>query len=530
MRTEDRDKILTELKSRIVESALVRREHGAASLAEMLAESIYFEDKRLRDEHDGRARDADRTFWSGIRRELAQANDKKLAHLLGQAVDHYGSEICGHFNEQVYKVATRALPTGLNLLLNAVSPKRLLHSGPHLGGLEQSIVIQGETEHLRRLHELGTVLLCPTHVSNLDSLVIGFALHRLGLPPFSYGAGLNLFGNPLLAFFMHNLGAYTVDRRKMDPLYKEALKTYVTLSLEMGYDNLFFPGGTRSRSGGVERHLKLGLLGASIPAYVNNLVRGAKRPKVFVVPATLSMQLVLEAETLIDDFLQEVGKSRYIISDDEFSKPKRIFDFFVQLFGLDSRIFFTLGRGFDVFGNPVDDDGQSLDPRGRAVDPMRYVLVDGTPRALAQRDAEYTRELGEALAHSFMCDNVLQATHVLAFALLQMLRRDNPTLDVVRLLRAGGKRDDVELLALYREVDGLLERLGLLAQSGRLRLSPDLQATAADEVVADGLKHFATYHTKAAATRRGDRVFADDRALLYYYANRVDGYELGRAP
>src|SRR6185436_18130912 len=100
-------------------------------------------------------------------------------------------------------------------------------------------------------------------------------------------------------------------------------------------------------------------------------------PRMFIVPATISYELVLEAETLIDDFLKEVGKSRYIITDDEFSKPKRVFDFVRQLFSLDSKIFFTIGRGMDPFGNPVDDDGESLDPRGRRVDPSRYVLVNG---------------------------------------------------------------------------------------------------------------------------------------------------------
>ena len=51
----------------------------------------------------------------------------------------------------------------------------------------------------------------------MDSLVLGYAIYRLGLPPVIYGAGLNLFSNPLVGFFMHNLGAYTVDRRKRDP-------------------------------------------------------------------------------------------------------------------------------------------------------------------------------------------------------------------------------------------------------------------------------------------------------------------------
>ena len=98
----------------------------------------------------------------------------------------------------------------------------------------------------------------------MDSLVLGYAIYRLGLPPVIYGAGLNLFSNPLVGFFMHNLGAYTVDRRKRDPLYKRVLKEYATMTLELGYDNLFFPGGTRSRSGAIERYLKLGLAGVGV--------------------------------------------------------------------------------------------------------------------------------------------------------------------------------------------------------------------------------------------------------------------------
>ncbi len=53
----------------------------------------------------------------------------------------------------------------------------------------------------------------PTHASNLDSLALGYALQRDELPPVVYGAGKNLFTNPIISFFMHNLGAYRVDRR-----------------------------------------------------------------------------------------------------------------------------------------------------------------------------------------------------------------------------------------------------------------------------------------------------------------------------
>ena len=82
-----------------------------------------------------------------------------------------------------------------------------------LTALDSRILVQGPREHIRRLSEIGTVVFVPTHLSNLDSVVFGFAIERAGLPPAVYGAGKNLFTNPVLSYFMHNLGAYRVDRR-----------------------------------------------------------------------------------------------------------------------------------------------------------------------------------------------------------------------------------------------------------------------------------------------------------------------------
>ena len=97
--------------------------------------------------------------------------------------------------------------------------------------------------------------------AHIVSEVVARKVERIQLLPFLYGAGLNLFSNPLTSFFMHSLGAYTVDRRKADPLHRETLKEYATVALEGGGHNLFFPGGTRSRSGEIESRVKLGLLG-----------------------------------------------------------------------------------------------------------------------------------------------------------------------------------------------------------------------------------------------------------------------------
>ena len=63
-----------------------------------------------------------------------------------------------------------------------------------------------------------TVIIVPTHFSNLDSILIGYAIDGImGLPAFHYGAGLNLYDLELVAYFINRLGAYKVDRRKKKP-------------------------------------------------------------------------------------------------------------------------------------------------------------------------------------------------------------------------------------------------------------------------------------------------------------------------
>ena len=186
---------------------------------------------------------------------------------------------------------------------------------------------------------------------------------------------------------MHNLGAYRVDRRLKHGLYKDVLKAYSCVLLERGYHSLFFPGGTRSRSGGVERKLKLGLAGTGVEALARTAARGQMR-KVFFVPATINYLLTLEAETLIDDFLQEEGKHRYIIEDDESTRPGRIAAFMRKLLGLDAGCVVRFCQPLDCFGNRVDEEGVSHDARGHAVSPLSY-LTDGegrvVPRPVARR-------------------------------------------------------------------------------------------------------------------------------------------------
>jgi glycerol-3-phosphate O-acyltransferase len=491
----------------------------------LVNEACFKEEKRL-----ARSKDADDQTYLALlrdaRRRLAWASDSELQDIARGLVRHYAEEVHGHFDPKTYANATKILPKGLALLLRNQRPWQMLKQGMGSLSLADRIVTGGHVDTFDKLVEKGTVVLVPTHLSNLDSPVIGFSLHAAGLPPMIYGAGKNLFSNWLLSYFMDHLGAYKVDRLKDFELYKAVLKGYSTLAIERRWHSLFFPGGTRSRSGRIEQNLKKGLMGTGLEAYRSKLRAGAELPRVFFIPATINYHLVLEAETLVDDALQEEGKARYIITDDEFSRPDRVLNFVRSMLAMENPIEVVFGRPLDPFGNPVDDDGNSLDPQGRPFDPAGYVMRGGEVVDDPQRDRRYTDRLAEAIAAAFLSESVLFDTHVLAAALHRRLEAHNPSIDVYRRLLLGLDARRFSVVEVDAEIRQLLTALRALRDAGRVRLGGPVADGTPQEVRQSALKHFARYHSSKAAWGREGAVVVEDPRLCLYYAHRLDGYPL----
>lgn len=522
------DEVIARKVQRVLAGAGV---DGGRPLGAVINDSLYHERRRLLHAPDDERSRSDGAFHARVRRELPHATSERQRELVREIVERYVGEITGHFDPRVYRFATSVLPYGLSGLMQGFSPTALLNELRGASRLDDYLLLEGEVEALQELVTRGTVVLAPTHSSNLDSLLIGYAIFRMGLPPFVYGAGLNLFTNPITSFFMHNLGAYTVDRSKTDPLYRETLKEYATVTMEAGQHNLFFPGGTRSRSGEIEARVKLGLLGAGLAAYRNNLLRGKDvRERVFVVPCTISYPLVLEAASLVRSFLQETGKSAYIVVDDEFSRVHRWVDFLRGLAELDLRVHVRIGRALDPFGDAVDAQGVSRDPRGRPIDPRRYLFRDGRVVEDPARDVEYTRALGRRVVESWRRDSVALPTSVLAFALLEVLRRDLDQPDLFRMLRSISVDTGVAAVLVEAEVEKLLAELQALERAGSIQLSEGLRTTDGRDVVARGLRGLGIYHTTPVVERRGGQLVVLDADLLFFYRNRLEGYGLLGAP
>ena len=509
----DRDRVLREVERRVVERLVAQAALGGDHSLEYVVNDVCVSEiRRL----EAARQDAGR--WRELAGRLGAMTQPELIDELRTLVRHYGSDIVGNFDPRVYRFATKVLTPGLGLLF---SPLASVRGGVRglLRELDSRIQVEGPIDLLRSMAERGTLVVTPTHSSNMDSVVIGLALERAGLPPVTYGAGKNLFTNPFISFFMHNLGAYRVDRRLRFELYKDILKEYSTVLLESGYHSLFFPGGTRCRSNVIEGNLKLGLLGTAVTAYRNSVADGAPQRRIYVVPATINYRLVLEAETLIEDYLAETGKNRYIITDDEFSRLGRIVEFLRKILVHEGAVVIRFGRPLDPLGHDVDDDGQSIDRAGRPLDLRGYFQgADGAVRADEQRDAEYTRLLGRRLAAAFPRESVFHATHVVARAVYDQVCAQAGTRDIYRLTRLPPGRE-VPIADVVRGLGAL--RTLLAAHPGAGRLHQRVEAAGDEAIVDDAVRALGSYHAHPVLTRQGDTLVVGDVKLIFYYQNRL---------
>jgi glycerol-3-phosphate O-acyltransferase len=522
----EREQILTEVQRRIMNECLARAARGGDdSLEYLLNEVVFSEMHRLEAPKDRREERALQR-WRDLSNRLLRMTEAEKRAALESLVHHYCKDIVGNFDPRVYRFATDVVPPAISLLLSRVrGPREAVAAIVDAGS---QVRVEGSTDTLRALLGRGTLVLAPTHSSNLDSIVLALGLVRSSLPPVTYGAGKNLFTNPFISYFMHNLGAYRVDRRLRFRLYKDVLKEYSTVLLERGYHSLFFPGGTRNRSNRVEEHLKLGLLGTALTAFQNRVATGDKDYRIFIVPVTINYRLVLEAETLIDDYLAETGKSRYIIQDDEFSRLGRLLEFGRKILAHEGSVILRFGEPLDPFGNRVDEDGTSRDRRGRAVDPVGY-LCDAEGRLVhdEQRDAEYTRLVGRALATAYRRNTVFQPTHLLARALFDEVATRARTRDIYRLLRAAPDACRVPVARVHAAVERLRARIA--AEPALGVLSAQAQA-GVEAMIADAMRALVTYHTHPAATLRDDHVCVEGMKLLFYYQNRTAHIPAEAAP
>ncbi|MBT1702326.1 1-acyl-sn-glycerol-3-phosphate acyltransferase [Chryseosolibacter indicus] len=473
-------------------------------------------------------------FWIKVKEELVALTNKtseeaqvKADEILYRIILRYADEIAGNFKPSSYKFTRELIKFWFGRLLNGARVKKFGAFFRNQYTLRDKIHIVGKVKQLRKLAKQGTIVMVPTHFSNLDSILIGWVIHSLGLPAFIYGAGLNLFNIKIFAYFMNSLGAFKVDRRKKNLPYLETLKTYSTLAIQKGAHTLFFPGGTRSRSGAIEKQLKLGLLSSTIEAQRNAYLdnpNGDVR-KIFVVPVTLNYHFVLEAPDLIDDYLSVKGQDKYLPEQDKYGSWQ-LLQFLFKFFTKGSNISVSIGKCLDVLGNYVDEDGNSLDSHGRIINTKDYFIANQEVSIDKQREDQYTRMLSQKIVSEYHRINRVFASHLVAFVAFEMWQRKHPKLDLFELLRL----PEEDLVLPYEEFIDVCKKVRKqiyqLKEEGKVNHATHLKGKM-DLVVRHGMENVGIFHLKRPLLfNKEGNIITQDLNLLYYYHNRLVGYDL----
>lgn len=505
-------------------------------LADVLVKTIYQERIRIKESPWKVDPPNDRTFWNRISKKLIKKSldrDDSEARavneeILQKIIHRYSEEIVGTFQVSTFRFAQRFLTAFFNRIFNAAVGKSLRSMFRGRRNLYERLNVVGDVELVRELFKHGTVVVVPTHSSNLDSILVGYAMDQImGLPSFSYGAGLNLYNFGPAAYYMNRLGAYRVDRRKKNSIYLETLKTMSRLSIQRGVNSLFFPGGTRSRSGALEDDLKLGLLGTTVEAQ-RALAQAGKTEKVFVVPIVICYNFVLEAPFLIEQHLKAIGKENYLRLRDEGTSIRAWLRFIWRFFSTTSDITLSVCKPMDVMGNFVDGEGRSYDQYGNAIDIREYFFSQHEPNEDRQREAEYTQILAEKVVERYQIENVVLSSHLVAYAVFEMLLHENPKLDIFGILRLPPDDYVFPLQAVVGVVEPMQQRLFEWEKAGKIRLATELHLSP-EALVRDGVKNLGVFHTEKPLkfTKEGDIISSNFR-VLYFYHNRLENYHLDK--
>lgn len=528
--SKNRDQFIIELNEYTYQKVLtdgIKQQN----LEELLASTIYLEKIRVKTNPWKVDPPNEMAYWQKLEAELKsnlQSDDPDNLNkkLLQKIINRYSEEIVTNFSPKTFRFARKFLSAFFKRLLNPIFARNQRAFWGNQEQLESKLIVTGAVREMRELLKQGTVIAVPTHFSNLDSILIGYMMEtKVGLPSFSYGAGLNLYDSEIIAYFMSKLGAYKIDRRKTSPIYRISLNAFSSLSVQKGINTIFFPGGTRSRSGQLEKDVKWGLMSSLLDAQ-RQMYTDDPSKKIFVFPVVVSYHFVLEASSLIDQHLQAAGKERYFRSKIKSSGLGSTWKFIKRVFSSDSKIYMNIGKPLDVLGNKVDTRGYSHDANGNLLDIGEYYMTDGLIKADKQREAVYTRHLGRIIVDQFHKENVVLTSHIVCFAAFEYFQKLNKKDDLYTILSLSASNLEIELSIFQNWIKMIQAELIILRDKGALKLSDDVLK---DElfVIHDGIRNVNSYHqTRPILLDEKEMIRSEHLETLYFYHNRLVGFDL----
>ena len=207
-----------------------------------------------------------RAALDGLSRETGQAP----AALLAEAGRCF-REIASHYDPRLITVASPVLTVLFRRLYESVE------------------VDEAGLAEVKKRAADAPVVLCPSHKSYVDFLVLSWLLYAHGMTPPHIAAGINLSFWPFGTIFRRG-GAFFIRRTvRGDRVYTAVLRAYVKLLLRDRFPQEFYLEGGRSRTGKL-LFPKMGLVSMEVDAWLD----GAAEDVLFV-PVAVDYERLIEA-------------------------------------------------------------------------------------------------------------------------------------------------------------------------------------------------------------------------------------------
>ncbi len=469
----------------------------------------------------------EKKFWTEIRRDVLERNEcddeKYCQFILRRIINRYVQEIFGNFKISAFKFARSILTYLFNRLFSGIIKGSMFNLWKR-HTLKNKLLMTGYIDEVRDLFNKGVIIFLPTHQSNLDSILLGYIIdYKLGLPAFSYGAGLNLYNSEIAAYFMDRLGAYKVDRRKKNSIYLASLLAFSKYTVLNNINSIFYPGGTRSRSGKIEVDLKTGLMSSLVDAQFEKIINGDDH-KIFIVPVIYNYHSVLEAKPLIYSYLKAKGKKKFISRSkyrDKMMRSLSVIKTIYRIFSSSSEFILSIGKPMDVFGNNIDSNGKSIDSKGDNIEISDYFKTEGEIVHDSQRNMVYTKLLSKSVAKSYLKYNTVLSSHLVAYAAYKCFMEKLELNDIYDLMKYVEKNEFIELCDLEIKVKSILQNLLKKEKNNKIILSDALKQPLG-KVISSGIDKLGGFHdVKVLYFHKKNMIKTEDFGLLYYYSNRL---------
>lgn len=342
------------------------------------------------------------------------------------------------------------------------------------------------------------VVLCPSHKSHVDYLVISWLLYEHGMTPPHIGAGINLAFWPF-GHIARRGGAFFIRRKvKGDRVYTAVLRAYVKHLLRDRFPQEFFVEGGRSRTGKL-LFPKTGLISMEVDAWLD----GAADDVLFV-PIAVDYEKLMEASS----YAKELAGGE---------KEKESLR---KLLGAARVLFRRYARLYVQFGEPVSLK-QAAEERlgaratelalddawgGEADRASAPPLVAGARDAAPDEKRRLVQALGNRIAYGISRAITITPVGLVSASLLSHVRRGIGAAEVARRV----------------------ELLRYVAAEGGARFARDLAGAPSDPLapgpIADAIRRLEGDGALRAEVAAGETIYQvvdEKRPVLDYHRNAV---------